>query len=374
LRAVADRIKASVREADTVARLGGDEFTLLLPEIAEAADGVSTAQKILAALGPPFELEGHELFVSASMGVSVYPDGGGDPESLIKNADSAMYNAKEEGRDCIRLYLPGMSAEAAERLSLESSLRRALEQNELLLFYQPLLDVESRSILGVEALIRWQRPGRGGPLLPGDFVPAAEATGLIVPIGIWALKTACAQVAAWHRGGHAPLRLAVNISARQFQQLDLVAQVEKVLEETGLEPRFLDLEITESCAMARTDLAARVLQDFRRLGVGISLDDFGTGYSSLSYLRRLPIDILKIDQSFVRDLTANPEGAAIIPAVIDMAHSLRLRVVAEGVETKEQLSFLSRHGCDLMQGFLFSEPVPAELLEALLHRGRLHPT
>jgi diguanylate cyclase (GGDEF)-like protein/PAS domain S-box-containing protein len=373
LRAVAERIKSCVREGDTVARLGGDEFTLLLPGLSDLSDGVRAAEKILASLRPPFHVDGRELFVTASMGVSFYPEGGQNVESLVKSADSAMYRAKEEGRDCFRLYIPGTIAQATERLTLENSLRRALEQDELLLHYQPVLDVETRSVQGVEALVRWRHPRRG-PLPPGDFVPVAEVTGLIVPIGIWILRAACAQAAEWRERGHRHLRMAVNISARQFQQPDLVSEVERVLDETGLDPRALDLEITESCALAKVERAIRVLQEIKRLGVGISLDDFGTGYSSLSYLRRLPIDVVKIDQSFVRDLTVDPEGAAIIHAVIAMAHSLNLRVVAEGVETEEQLAFLTTHNCDLMQGFLFSEPLPAKACEELLHAGGLPPT
>lgn len=370
LRAVAERIKSCVREGDTVARLGGDEFTLLLPGISDLSDGVRAAEKILASLRPPFRVDGRELFVTASMGMSFYPEGGQNVESLVKSADSAMYRAKEEGRDCFRLYIPGTIAQATERLTLENSLRRALEQDELVLHYQPVLDVETRSVQGVEALVRWRHPRRG-PLPPGDFVPVAEVTGLIVPIGIWVLRAACAQAAEWRERGHRSLRMSVNISSRQFQQPDLVSEVARVLEETRLDPRALDLEITESCALTKVDRAIRVLQEIKRLGVGISLDDFGTGYSSLSYLRRLPIDVVKIDQSFVRDLTVDPDGAAVIHAVIAMAHSLNLRVVAEGVETDEQLAFLTAHDCDLMQGFLFSEPLPARACEEFLHEGLL---
>jgi diguanylate cyclase (GGDEF)-like protein/PAS domain S-box-containing protein len=372
LRAVAERVKACVREGDTVARIGGDEFTLLLPALSDGNDGLSVAEKILASLRPPFSLDGHELFVAASIGVCLYPEGGFDVESLVKNADSAMYRAKEEGRDCVRVYQPGMDVQAADRLTLESDLRRALEQDGLLLHYQPLLDVATGSISGVEALLRWRYPG-GGARPPRDFIPVAELTGLIVPIGLWALKTACAQAAAWHGNGHPQLRLSVNISPRQFRQSDLVSQLEKVLDETRLDPRLLDLEITESCAMDNAEVAIRVLGDLKKLGVGISLDDFGTGYSSLSYLRHLPIDTLKIDQSFVRDVGVDASGAAIIVAIVAMARSLKLRVVAEGVETREQLAFLSAHGCDLVQGFLFSAPVPPASCEGLLARGRLAP-
>ncbi|HUL77208.1 MAG TPA: EAL domain-containing protein [Vicinamibacteria bacterium] len=372
LRAVAERIKACVREGDTVARLGGDEFTLLLPAVSDAGDGLSVAQKILAALRPPYELDGNKLSAAASIGLCLYPEGGLDAERLLKNADLAMYRAKEAGRDCVRLYEAGMNVQAQERLDLESSLRRALELEDLLLDYQPVLDLATGSIRGVEALLRWRHPS-GSVRPPRDFIPVAEATGLIVPIGLWALRTACAQVSEWRRRGHLDLTLAVNVSARQFQESDLVDQLARVLGETGLPPSSLELEITESCAMDTAELSLRVLRDLKELGVGISLDDFGTGYSSLSYLRHLPVDTLKIDKSFVRDVGVDPNGAAIVVAIIAMARSLSLRVVAEGVETKEQLAFLSSHGCDLVQGFLFSPPVSAAACRELLERGRISP-
>jgi len=372
LRAVAERIKGCVREGDTIARLGGDEFTLLLPVVSDARDGLSAADKILAALRPPFDLEGHRLSTAASIGVCLYPEGGLDAEGLLKNADVAMYRAKEGGRDCVRLYESGMDVQVQERLNLESGLRRALAQEDLVLHYQPMLDAATGSIRGVEALLRWRHPS-GGTLPPRDFIPVAEATGFIVPIGLWALRAACAQVSEWHARGHPDLTLAVNISPRQFQQPDLASQLSRILDETRLPGRFLELEITESCAMDVAELALQALRDLKALGVAISLDDFGTGYSSLSYLRHLPVNAIKIDKSFVRDVGLDPNGAAIVVAIIAMARSLNLRVVAEGVETKEQLAFLAAHGCDLVQGFLFSAPVPSAACRELLERGRLVP-
>jgi EAL domain-containing protein (putative c-di-GMP-specific phosphodiesterase class I) len=332
-------------------------------------DAAKIAQKILGALRLPFFIDGRELFITTSMGVAIYPADGENAEDLVRNADTAMYRAKEQGRDNCQLYTPAMNSKALERLSLENRLRQAIHNDELVLQYQPLLDLESGRIRGAEALIRWQHPELG-LLPPGEFISLAEVSGLIVPIGEWVLRTACAQARAWQLAGFPWLTVAVNLSARQFQQADLVHQVQEALRQSGLPAGSLDLEITESNAMQNAELSISALWDLKNLGVQISMDDFGTGYSSLNYLKRFPIDRLKIDQSFVRDVTADPDDAAIAGAIIAMAHSLQLTVVAEGVETEPQLAFLREHRCDEMQGFLFSRPVSAERFQELLVENR----
>ncbi len=369
LQSVARRLADCIREGDTVARLGGDEFTLLLPGMARAEDVAKLAEKILEALRRPFAFDGRELFVTASIGISLYPDDGGDPEALVKNADTAMYRAKEQGRDTYQLFTAAMNATAMERLALEHGLRRALPQNELELHYQPIVDVASGHVHGVEALLRW-RHSELGLVTPTEFVPLAELTGLVVPIGAWVLRTACRQAAEWQKRVAPGLSVAVNLSARQLQQPDLVAVLTRVLDESGLDPRYLDLEITESHTMQSADATAETLRRIKALGVRISIDDFGIGYSSLAYLKRLPIDTLKIDQSFVRDITTDPEDATIVTAVIALAQTLRLVVVAEGVETQEQLAFLAARRCDRMQGFLFSRALPPSECSDLLLRER----
>jgi diguanylate cyclase (GGDEF)-like protein/PAS domain S-box-containing protein len=367
LQDVAKRLLSTVREGDTVARLGGDEFTLLLPGVGRPLDLAKLAEKILDTLKQPFRIEENELFITASMGVSLYPEDGRDPETLVKNADTAMYRAKDQGRDNYQLYTAAMNATALERLGMETSLRKALAAREIEVHYQPLLDLRSGAVHGVEALLRWRHPERG-LISPGEFIPLAEVTGLIIPLGKWVLSTACRQMKEWHDHGHPGLTLSVNLSARQFQQPDLVDQITRVLDETGLAPRALDLEITESNAMQNAEATTQTLRALKTLGVRISIDDFGIGYSSLSYLKRLPIDTLKIDQSFVRDITTDPDDAAIVTAVIAMAHTLKLAVVAEGVEEEEQLAFLNTKECDRMQGFFFSRPLPPDECEKLLRR------
>jgi diguanylate cyclase (GGDEF)-like protein/PAS domain S-box-containing protein len=368
LQGVAERLQGCVREADTVARLGGDEFTLLLPAIGHPADVARVAEKILEALKQPFKVEGRELYCTASMGISLFPEDGADAETLVKNADTAMYRAKEQGRDNYQLYTPAMNATAVERLQLESELRRALARNELEIHYQPVLDLATGRVYGVEALLRWRHPEKG-VLGPSDFISLAEVTGLAVPMSSWILRTACVQAKAWH-ATHPKLIVAVNLSARQFQQPDLVLTVKAALEETGLPARCLDLEITETNAMQNAEATIATLRELKGLGVRVSIDDFGIGYSSLSYLKRLPIDTLKIDQSFVRDITTDPDDAAIATAVIALAHTLKLRVVAEGVETEEQLAFLTARSCDRMQGYLFSHPLPPDECTGFLARSR----
>jgi diguanylate cyclase (GGDEF)-like protein len=365
LQAVAARLEASMREGDTVARQGGDEFILLLPWIANAVDAAKVARKILETVRQPFHLDDRDLYVTTSIGVSVYPEDGDSVAALIKNSDSALYRAKERGRDGVQLYAPAMNAQAAERLNLESSLRRALPLGQFELYYQPVVDAVRREPVGVEALLRWRHPERG-LLAPGDFISLAEITGLIGQIGPWALRTACGQAKRWHDRGHEGLLLSVNVSPRQFLEGDLVSQVASALDETGLDPSLLELEITESVAMQHAEATIGMLGRLKGLGVRVAIDDFGTGYSSLAYLKRFPLDTLKIDRSFVHDIHNDPVAAAISTAVIVMAHTLKLRVVAEGVESEEQHEFLAANGCDGMQGYLFGRPVPATTCESLL--------
>jgi diguanylate cyclase (GGDEF)-like protein len=363
LRAVAERVRRSVREGDTIARFGGDEFTLLIPRVERIEDAATIAQKIIEMLKIPFVIGQNELFVTTSIGISLFPNDGADPETLVRNADTAMYRAKEHGRDNYQLYAPAMNARALERLALENLLRKALNQNELILHYQPLIDLKSRTVAGVEALVRWNHPDMG-LLYPAHFITVAELSGLIVPIGNWVLRTACKQVRHWQKKFGYEISVSVNLSARQFQQPDLLAQVAQVLEETGLPPHSLELEITESSAMQNSENTIYTLREFKALGVRIAMDDFGTGYSSLNYLKRFPIDTLKLDKSFVNDITTDPSDAAIATAVISLAHSLNLDVVAEGVETEAQLAILTREKCDRIQGYYFSKPRSIQELEA----------
>ena len=369
LKAVADRVRRCVREGDTIARFGGDEFTLLIPTIENVEDAAKIAQKITETLKIPFMIAERELFVTTSIGISMYPNDGSDAETLVRNADSAMYRAKDQGRDNYQLYAPAMNARALERLALENSLRKALSNDELVLHYQPLVDISSKSIVGLEALIRWNHPERG-LLSPAHFISAAEVSGLIVPIGNWVLVTACRQLKIWQKRIDPDLTVAVNLSARQFQQGNLTSEVMQALEQTGLDPGSLELEITESSAMQNAENSIHTLRELKALGVRISMDDFGTGYSSLNYLKRFPIDTLKLDQSFVRDVTTDRGDAAIVSAVISMAHSLDLKVIAEGVETAEQLAFLQKQRCDYIQGYFFSAPLSVEDLEPYLIQRR----
>jgi diguanylate cyclase (GGDEF)-like protein/PAS domain S-box-containing protein len=355
LQAVAARVQACVRESDTVARLGGDEFTVLLPRLQRSDDAAPVASKIIEAIRHPFNIEGREFFTTTSIGISLFPEDGTDAEALIKNADTAMYQAKEVGRDNYQLFNAHVNAKALQRIQIEHGLRKALANEEFAVHYQPIFDLRSGRITGVEALLRWKHPEMGS-IPPGTFIPLAEATGAMIPIGTWALREACRQARAWHDMGYKSLTLAVNLSVTQLQQPDLVQRVREILDETQLPPRLLELEITESSAMISPETSVRTLYDLKKLGLRISLDDFGTGHSSLSYLKRFPIDTLKVDQSFVRDITSDPDTAAIVEAIIAMAHSLRLKVIAEGVEFTEQANFLRTHGCDQMQGYLIKPP------------------
>jgi len=365
LQAVAARVQSCVRDSDTVARLGGDEFTLLLPELAHAEDAALVAQKILEAVRYPFHIEGREFYITTSIGISVFPDDGIDAETLIKSADTAMYQAKEQGRDNYQLFNAVVNAKALQRIALEHGLRRSLTHHELAVHYQPIFDFRTGRITGMEALLRWTHPEMG-PIPPATFIPLAEAIGVMIPIGTWALRVACAQAKEWHEAGFNTLSLAVNLSVCQLQQPDLVNLVREILAETGLPARLLELEITESTAMQSPEASIRTLYDLKKLGIRISLDDFGTGHSSLAYLKRFPIDTLKIDQSFVRDITRDPDTAAIVTAIIAMGHSLRLKVIAEGVEFTDQATFLKRHNCDQMQGYLINAPMPAAELGVIL--------
>jgi len=369
LQETAARLATCVREGDTVARIGGDEFILLLPGVQRPVEAARVTEKVLEVLREPWSIDGHELYVTATVGIALYPDDGEDAETLVKNADTALYRAKEQGRDRYQLFSPSMNAGALQRLALENGLRRALAHDELRVHYQPLLDLASGRIDGVEALLRWQDPEKGIVVPAADFIALAEQTGLIVPIGPRVLREACAQVKAWQRLGYPELRVSVNLSARQLAQPDLLAQVGDALRETGLEARFLDLEITESPVTQSAEATRETLLRLKALGVRITIDDFGVGHSSLSALKRLPVDALKIDHSFVRNLITDPDDAAVASAVIALAHTLRLQVVAEGVETEEQRAFLAARRCDRIQGHLFSEPVPPEACEALLARA-----
>lgn len=372
LQAVARRLSECVRGDDTVARMGGDEFTITLPGISGAPDAIDVAQRILAALTSAFALAGQELFVTVSIGISLFPDDGQDVDTLLKHADTAMYRAKERSRNSYQFYDAAMNLLAFKQLELEQHLRRALERGEFEVFYQPRVHAMTGQINGMEALVRWHHPELG-LISPAEFIPVAEDTGLIVPLGEWVLRTACAQNKAWQTLGLPPMRVAVNLSARQFQQPDLAARVAQVLAETGMGPQYLELEITESMTMVHAERTMIVLRTLKNMGVHLSMDDFGTGYSSLGYLKQFPIDTLKIDQSFVRDLTSDPNDAAIAEAVIALAHSLNLSVTAEGVETEDQLSFLKAHHCDEVQGYLIGRPAPAATAEQLLlMNGGLH--
>ncbi|MEO6327200.1 MAG: EAL domain-containing protein [Thermoanaerobaculia bacterium] len=365
LKLVAERLRGAVFDSDTVARGEGDEFLILLPRLGSPKHVALVVRKVFAAFDEPLVVDGRELFVAFSMGISIFPEDGADAETLVKNADIAMYRAKKLGRDTFQFYAAAMNTTAVERIALETSMHRAVEKGEFVVYYQPLVDMESGFIDGMEALIRWNHETRG-MIGPGDFIPLAEETGLIVPIGAWVIRTACLQARQWQERGHRPLRLSVNLSARQFQDPDLVQLVEEVLAETGLSPSLLELEITESVAMDDVNESLATLHRLKALGVRITLDDFGTGHSSLSYLKNFPIDSLKIDRSFIKDIATNPSDVAIAVASIAFAHGLKLRVIAEGVETQPQLEILRFHGCDSIQGFLFSRPIPAGEFERLL--------
>jgi len=370
LRAVAQRLTECVREGDTVARRAGDEFTLLLPGIHYAEDVATISRKLSDALRQPFPVDGHDVRVTSSGGVALYPEDGESEEALLRSADTAMYRAKEHGRDNFQLFSPAMAEKALERRTLEEGLRKALEKREMTLHYQPCLELATGKVVGVEALLRWQRPEMG-LVMPKDFIALADFTGVLLAVGSWALDAACQQAREWQRRGSPKLRMMVNMSAYELQQPDLVVNVEKALAASGLEPDTLHLEIPEGYAMQNIDRAIGALRALRDIGVHLAIDGFGTGFSSLAHLRRLPVDALKIDLSFVRGATTDPDDASLVTAVIAVAHSLGLRVVAQGVETEAQVTLLRSLGCDEVQGFLWSPPVPAAECEPLITAGVL---
>ncbi len=368
LREVAARLEHVIRKSDAVsrqhlgnmfARLGGDEFTVLLSDIQEIEDALKVAERINTSISIPFALGNHEVFVTVSTGIAIYPADGNDCDTLLKNADSAMYHAKEQGKNNYQFYMQSMNARAFEILEMENDLRKALENNELLLYYQPQIDIIHGKVIGVEALIRWQHPEKG-LVSPAEFIPVAEKNGLINPIGEWVIRTACAQIRAWHAAGMSAMPVSVNIASQQFQQQDFIQIITDSLDYSGISSADLILEITESTLMENTEAVSNKLQEVTDLGVKLSIDDFGTGYSSLNYLKRFPIHAIKIDYSFIKEVNTDPDDAAIVEAIISMANSLKLEIVAEGVETEEQLEFLRIKGCSLVQGFLFSRPLPAD--------------
>lgn len=361
LRVIGARLSNCIGEAAMVCCLGGDEFAVLLPDITRIEEAAGTAANIQEAINQPWIYAEHEVRMTACIGIAFYPDDGRDAEHLLQNAHTAMYRGKDERLHSCQFYTPALNARAMECMQMENGIRRAWERQEFVIYYQPQININDGRIVGVEALLRWQHPGKG-LIYPSEFIPAAEETGLIVPIGEWVLRTACAQNKAWQQAGFPKMRVAVNLSARQFQQHDLVETVAKILHETGLESRWLELEITETIAMQDIEFTKQVLLEFQHMGIHISLDDFGIGFCSLSYLKKFPVKTLKIDKSFVNGITTDFYDEAIVKTITSLAHNLKLRVIAEGVETEEQLEFLKKRECLEVQGFLFSRPVPAEYI------------
>ena len=371
LQVVSERLKKIAREQDTVARVGGDEFLIVLTAVKEPADAAVTAERIMNAMTAAFVIEGRSISISCSIGISIFPEHGRDGEILIKNADAAMYCAKESGRNIFRFYTKDMNAQAVERLTLENGLRLALDKKELFLVYQPQMEIATGRIIGLEALLRWQHPELG--LVPPDkFIRIAENSGLIMPIGEWVLRTACSQTRKWQDEGLPAVSVAVNVSAVQFRQEGFCELIRRVLHETGLAPQYLELELTEGLLLSNADTMFSVLEDLRAMGLKLAIDDFGTGYSSLSYLKQFPVGRLKIDRSFIRDIATNPDDAAITTAIISMAKSLSLKVIAEGVEDEAQMSFLRAHQCDEIQGYYFSKPLAVDKVADKLRGDHPH--
>ena len=383
LKGVAERLDHCLRKTDSithldgpelnsnVSRLGGDEFIVQLTEVSLVHDLAKVAMRILSEIASPFTLEGFEVFITASIGITLYPSNGDNVDTLMKNADTAMYHAKDKGKNNYQFYNQSMNDTAFERLSMENDIRRAMERKELTLFYQPQMHIESGKIRGFEALIRWKHP-EFGYISPNDFIPLAEEIGLIIPIGEWVLKSACVQVMKWSEDGFEPVSVAVNISSHQFRQGNLKKKISKILNETSMDPSYLKLELTESVIMTNLDETMTTLHDLKSMGIGLIIDDFGTGYSSLSYLKRFPIDALKIDKSFIKDLTVDKDDAAMTKTIITMAQNLNLKVVAEGIETEEQLAFLKENGCDEIQGYLYAPPMPADEVKDFLQKKQLN--
>jgi diguanylate cyclase (GGDEF)-like protein/PAS domain S-box-containing protein len=369
LRAVGREVTMCVRSSDTVSRHGGDEFVVVLSELDRAEDAAMGAQKIVAALARPHNLAGHELHITVSIGISVYPDDGEDAETLLQSADTALYHAKDQGRDCYQFFKPELNVRAVERQSIESGLHSALDRREFELFYQPMMNLKTGAIVGAEALIRWRHPDRG-LVEPAQFVPIAEDCGLIKPIGRWVLHEACRQAQAWQDAGLRPIPVSVNISAVEFRSKGFLENIVDILRETRLDPRYLEIELTESVLMAHVEATNSVLHALKTLGVQLAIDDFGTGWSSLSYLRHFPIDALKVDKTFVQEITSGSSSAPIVSAVISMGRSLKRRVVAEGVETRDQLAFLQAEDCNEGQGFYFSRPLVAQQFARVLETGK----
>jgi len=372
LQAVARRLENCVRESDTLARWGGDEFVIVLPDIENQSDTIPIIERCQQDLAKVFRIDHQEIGITSSVGISIFPNDGSNVNVLLKNADSAMYNAKKEGPNCYAFYKSDMNARAIEMLDLERDLRYALDKSEFILHYQPLIDINTNRIIAVEALVRWIHPQKG-LIPPLKFIELAEETGLIIDIGAWVLRTACAQNKAWQKAGLPKVRIAVNLSSHQFRHKDIVQIVSDALKSTKLSPQYLELELTESSIMGNTEIYLRAMNSLKALGINLSIDDFGTGYSSLSYLKRFPVSKLKIDRSFVKDLPEDTDDGAIVLAIIAMAQQLKLSVIAEGVETQEQLDFLKKHQCKEAQGYFFSRPVEAAACEALLRTAVLDP-
>jgi len=368
LQQVALKLKQALRENDTLARMGGDEFTVILQDFVNHNDVELTARRLIGSLDAPINLDDQDLYISASIGISFYPENGDSASVLMKHADIAMYSAKNNGRKRLRFFHHGMEEQLNERIDMERQLRHALDHGELQMFYQPQINLDSGRIVGAEALLRWRRPETGW-LLPGQFMPLAEETGLIIAIGEWVLREASTQCRVWREAGWKSLRMCVNLSLHQFRQSGLIAMVANILKEAGLDPQFLELELTESTAMQHVEKSMKILNRLKHSGIQIAIDDFGTGFSSLNYLKQLPLDRLKIDRSFIIGLANNPNDAAIVVTIIAMARCLGLGVIAEGVETEEQLKFLKMHACNEAQGYLFGYPIPANEFSALLHRS-----
>jgi diguanylate cyclase (GGDEF)-like protein/PAS domain S-box-containing protein len=368
LRAVGREVTLCVRSSDTVSRHGGDEFVVVLSELEHAEDAAMGAQKIIAALARPHKLAGHELHITVSIGISVYPDDGGDAETLLQSADTALYHAKDQGRDGYQFFKPDLNVRAVERQSIEAGLHRALDRREFELFYQPQMNLKTGAIVGAEALIRWRHPDRG-LVEPAQFVPIAEDCGLIKPIGRWVVHEACRQAQAWQDAGLPPIPVSVNISAVEFRSKGFLENIVDILKETCLDPHYLEIELTESVLMAHVEATNSVLHALKTLGVRLAIDDFGTGWSSLSYLRHFPIDALKVDKSFVHEITSGSSAAPIVSAVISMGRSLKHRVIAEGVETQDQLAFLQAEDCGAGQGYYFSRPLVAHQFARVLETG-----